>query len=136
MRLLGQGDNEIPNKGTVRIKPHAGLQINDRVQRIGMEACIVDNPRGDRSWDLLINNDLPLQLGKLTIQIEEDKKPLVMIESTKEAEIKLKTLEGEDAKEVVLDTLPAFYKEVYTSNLTILESFEEKEVHTDMDYAG
>ena len=87
MRLLGQGDNEIPNKGTVRIKPHAGLQINDRVQRIGMEACIVDNPRGDRSWDLLIDNDLPLQLGKLTIQIEEDKKPLVTIESTKEAEI-------------------------------------------------
>ena len=86
------------------LKPHAGLQINDKVQRIGMEACIVDNPRGDRSWDLLIGNDLPLQLGKLTIQIEKDKKPLVMIESTKDAEIKLKTLEGEDAKEVVLDT--------------------------------
>ena len=38
LRLLGQGDNEIPNRGTVRIKPHAGLQINDKVQRIGMEA--------------------------------------------------------------------------------------------------
>ena len=136
LRLLGPGDNEIPNKGTVRIKPHAGLQLNNKVQRIGMEACIVDNPRGDRSWDLLIGNDLPLQLGKLTIQIEEDKKPLVMIEPTEKAEIKLKTLEGENAEEVVLDTLPAFYKGVYASNLTILEPFEEKEVHTDMDYAG
>ena len=34
--------------------------------------------------------------------------------------------DGEEAKEVILDTLPMSYKGVYTNNLAVLEPFEEK----------
>ena len=108
-------DNGILYEGTIRIKPHAGLQLNQKVQRISMEACVIVTRR-DKTWDILIGNNLPLQLGNLTIQLKEKEKPLVKIEPTKESEVKLKTLEGEDAKEVVLETLPRTYKRVYTSN--------------------
>ena len=123
-------DNGILYEGTIRIKPHAGLQLNQKVKRIGMEACVIVT-RKDKSWDLLIGNKLPLQLGNVTIQLKEKEKPLVKIEPTKESEVKLKTLEGEDAKEVVLDTLPRTYERIYTSNSTVVEPLEGK-VHADI----
>ena len=85
---------------------------------------------------MLIGNDLPTHLGRTTIQFEEDKKPLVMIEPTQKTQGRLKGKDGKEVKEVILDTLPMFYKGIYTNNLTVLGPFEEKEVKTSMDYAG
>ena len=93
-RIQGYG---IQYEGTIRIKPQAGLQLNQKVQRIGMEACIIVSER-DKSWDILIGYNLPFQLGKLTIQLKEKGKPLVKIESTEESENRLRTLAGEEKR--------------------------------------
>ena len=123
-------DNGILCKGTIRIKPQAGLQLNREVQRISMEACIIVTKR-DKTWDILIGNNLPLQLGNLIIQLKEKGKLLVKIKPTKKSEIKLKTLQGEDAKEVVLDTLPRTHERVYTSNSTVVEPLEGRKVQAN-----
>ena len=112
-RIHGYKDSGIQYEGTIRIKPQAGLQLNQTVRRIGMEACTIVSER-DKSWDILIGCNLPFQLGKLTIQLKGKGNPLVKIESTKESENRLRTLEGEDAEEVVLDTLPRNDERVYT----------------------
>ena len=96
LKLIGPGDNEIPNAGTVRIKEHAGLQLSKEMGKIGFDACVVDNPKGDRSWDLLVGNDLPEELGRLILQTEKNVKPLVMIQATDETRGKMKTLSLDD----------------------------------------
>ena len=136
LQLLGPGNTKLPNQGRIRINRNAGIQLTEDVERVGFEACIVPDSKGEKSWDMLIGNDLPTHLGRTTIQFEEDKKPLVMIEPTQKTQGRLKGKDGKEVKEVILDTLPMFYKGVYTNNLTVLEPFEEKEVNTSMDYAG
>ena len=111
-RIHGRKDSGIQYEGTIRIKPQAGLQLNQTVRRIGMEACTIVSER-DKSWDILIGCNLLFQLGKLTIQLKGKGNPLVKIESTKESENRLRTLTGEDAKEVVLDTLPRNDERIY-----------------------
>ena len=59
-----------------------------------------------------------------------------MIEPTQKTQGRLKQRNGKKVKEVILDTLPMFYNEVYTNNLTVLGLFEEKEVKTSMSYTG
>ena len=61
----------------------------------------------------MIGNDLPTHLGRTTIQFEEDKKPLATIEPTQE-QGRSKEKDGKEVEEVILDTLPMFYKGVYT----------------------
>ena len=136
LQLLGPGNTELPNQGRIRINKNAGIQLTEDVERVGFEACIVPDAKGDKSWDMLIGNDLPTHLGRTTIQFEEDKKPLVMIEPTQKTQGRLKGKDGKEVKEIILDTLPMFYKGIYTNNLTVLGPFEEKEIKTSMNYAG
>ena len=66
------------NEGTIRIEFDA---------RIGK----------GKSGDLLVGDDLPDGLGRLVIQTERNKKPLVMVQAINETRGKMKTLDGKDA---------------------------------------
>ena len=70
------------------------------MDKIGFDACIVDNPKDEKSWDLLVGNDLPEELGRLILQREKNMKPLVMIQATDETRGRMKTLDGKDAEEI------------------------------------
>lgn len=85
------------NEGTIRIEYHAGMELTSGTKRIGFDACLVDNPKEEKSGDLLVGDDLPDELGRLVIQTERNKKPLVMVQAINETRGKMKTLDGKDA---------------------------------------
>ena len=68
------GSNEIPNKGTIRVERHTGLQLTKDTKRVGFDACVVDNPHEDKTWDLLVGMDFNDSMGKMILTTEEDKK--------------------------------------------------------------
>ena len=72
----------------------------------------------------------------MILTTKEDKKPLVMFHATNKTWGNIQTLDGQDAEQIVLDTLPKFYRGVYANNLTIMEPFQEKAGKTTMNYAG
>ena len=46
---------------------------------------------------MLVGDDLPDELGRLVIQTERNKKPLVMVQAINETRGKMKTLDGKGA---------------------------------------
>ena len=97
----------IPSMGRVKIKAKVGLQLTKDLRNIGFEACIVKDNQGKESWDFLLGADLQTDLGRTTIRMGENMKPLVLIQPTSKTNGMLRNLDGSEAEDVVLDTLPA-----------------------------
>ena len=54
INLQGPGNVDIPTKGTIRVFAPAGLELTKGMKRSGFEACVVDSPKGNDLWDMLV----------------------------------------------------------------------------------